>query len=205
MSKPLLGFDFRSVAGVGAGEYAIVENNNQFLKRLVNNLRLNFVELGLYLLKFKGEGQFHYYYDSFSDYVENELQFNKSTAYNMMAIAERFTVEGTIKPAFENYSYSQLNELKSLSDSNILENYPSSLSVSQIKDKKKNQLQSAKDDFQSSGKFVIKHSYTCHHNVYSNDLERGSGGAPFIPVLSKIIDEITESGVDFQVIIKVKE
>lgn len=203
----LNGSQFYSVVGVATGECNVIVNNNAYIKRLISNIRLDFIELGLYLLKFKGEGQYHYFYDNFSDYVEHELNFNKSTAYNLMAIAERFTFDGTIKPEFSDYSYSQFVELKGLSDQNILDNYPSSLSVSEIKKRKKEQFQSSKDDFQTSGKYINKYHFYCTVDpcsvlVCDNPAIKG---VPFKTKIDKIIHDLEISGSYCEIIINVLE
>lgn len=128
-----------NVSSVGT----VVNANNDYIKGLITRIKYDFIELGLALLKFKGEQQYLHYYDTFSDYIENELHFNKSTAYNLMNIAARFTVNGKLMSDFSNYSYSQLSCLLSVSEPD-LKKFSSDMSVRQIQELKNNNINVSK-------------------------------------------------------------
>ena len=133
--------------------FDVATHDSDKIKELITKIKSDFIYLGLLLKEFKEAEEYkNLNYASFESYVENELHFNKSTAYNLIAVQERFGDGMNINKKYVDYSYSQLTELVNYSDEE-LNIFPSSLSVRAIKD-----IKSADKISKRLEKGVIKHS-----------------------------------------------
>lgn len=134
------------------------------IKQCVYNVTSNFIEIGFRLWECE---HYHYYqelgFDSVCDYALSELGFKKSSTRNFIRVYERFCNHNVVKHAalgtlnsigvsnshsniqgnytllheYKNFTYSQLTELLSLSDSQIEAISPTPAdTVKKLRDKK---------------------------------------------------------------------
>ena len=95
--------------------FDIATHDSDKIKELITKIKSDFIYLGLLLKEFKEAEEYkNLNYASFESYVENELHFNKSTAYNLIAVQERFGDGMNINKKYVDYSYSQLRLIMSL-------------------------------------------------------------------------------------------
>lgn len=124
--------------------FDIATHDSDKIKELITKIKSDFIYLGLLLKEFKEAEEYkNLNYSSFESYVENELHFNKSTAYNLIAVQERFGDGMNINKKYVDYSYSQLRELVKFSDKELNE-FPANLSVRSILQKKKDKQDSTR-------------------------------------------------------------
>lgn len=125
--------------------FDVATHDSDKIKELITKIKSDFIYLGLLLKEFKEAEEYkNLNYASFESYVENELHFNKSTAYNLIAVQERFGDGMNINKKYVDYSYSQLTELVKYSDVELNNFYPASLSVRAIKNKKASEREAFK-------------------------------------------------------------
>lgn len=119
-----------------------------FIKNAVSNIAKEFVYIGFKLYECDYNKDFLAFgYDNISDFAFSELGFKKSTTYNFIRVYKRFAAklpdndgsplyQVTLK--YNDYSYSQLCEMLSLSDVDIIKSeIKPSDTIKDIRNKKK--------------------------------------------------------------------
>lgn len=120
------------------------------IREACDNIRNEYVYIGFQLNELNGSELFQHEAITIAEYAEMEFGFKKSLTYSMMKVAARFaTTESPytcIDSSYKGYSFSQLVELLSVPDEQIV-NYNPELTVKEIKELKKQNNTS----FQTSG------------------------------------------------------
>lgn len=117
------------------------------------NVKKNFIKIGYYLWAIKrgelyqfahkpGEQYctyYKFYSDSFTNFIHDYFGFSKTTTYNLIAIMEKFApgcLDGKCLSEYEDFSYSQLCEMVSMSDVQLSKVRPS-MTIREIRELKK--------------------------------------------------------------------
>ncbi len=139
------------------------------IKKEISKISSSFVYIGFLLWEVQ---EYKYYlsngYKNVADYAEQELGFKKSSTFNFIRVCETFSIKKDGKPSmylsanYDNFGYSKLCEMLSLSDS-VREEITSDMTVKQVREINK----LTKQLFQSSG---IKNNDVIEVNVI--DLEK---------------------------------
>lgn len=105
-----------------------------------DNLQSSFVWLSVYLndlARIYDESNIHSYgCKDIYDFAEKRFGFGRTSVKNFLAIYDKFIDGVTVKPAFRDYSYSQLTELVSI-PSLKLSDFSADMTIKQIREKKK--------------------------------------------------------------------
>lgn len=132
--------------------YYLDEYTNK-INEATQQIKSNYIYIGFLLNELANSENFSHEPYTIAEYAENEFGFSKSLTYSMMKVSERFCHGMFLSDRFKNYGYSQLVELLSVSDSDLVE-FNSDMSVREIKEKKRELKEKyvSRVSFQTSGK-----------------------------------------------------
>ncbi len=117
--------------------------NADKIKSLIDSVSKNYVNVGYILNQIKKEDLILCGYKDIYEYAEECFNFKSTSVKNMMSIAKKFCVDNeyyfSLKEEYKNFSYSQLTEMLSVSDSNLIE-FKEDMTIKEMKYLKKMQL-----------------------------------------------------------------
>ena len=159
--KDLIAFDTSQIKSMSElekenikAQKSHIQNTMSLIKESVKRVAAEFVYIGFKLYE---TDKYHEYtclgYDNISDFAFYELGFKKSTTYNFIRVYKRFACklpgvnEYQVTQKYQDFSYSQLCEMLSLSDEQIetMKINPSD-TVKQIREKKNSSVSDSECD-----------------------------------------------------------
>lgn len=128
---------------------AALNNHLQYIRKKSEDVVNNYVEIGFALISlrdsklYKARG-----YSNLIECIEAELGMKKSTAYNLMKIAEKFGDPETkrLAPQYSQYNYVQCLEMSTMSDDELAQVSPDMTRREMKKLKDSNRLESSKQE-----------------------------------------------------------
>lgn len=131
------------------GQETALNNHLQHIRKKSEDIVGNYVEIGFTLVNLKENKLFRAKgYDNLVDCVEAELNMKKSTAYNLIKIAEKFGDPETkrLKPAYSKYNYVQCLEMSNMTQEELSQAKPE-MSKREMKEiKKSNRLEKSTEN-----------------------------------------------------------
>lgn len=121
----------------------LAENVMKYLKSDVANIKEEYMKLGRHLYEFRNNEYYHDFgYASFEECVQNNLGLDKSSASRCINVWLKFADKTEIKEEYKDYSYSQLVEMVTMENPQIIS---PDMTVKEIREKKKELKQSSEN------------------------------------------------------------
>lgn len=119
LKKYILNMDVEKVPESGKEvDYNSLDDCVVSISNKLNGIAKSFIEIGTILVHIQENKLFSQRgYDNLLSFTEAEFSLSKTQTYNLISVSKKFSIDGMLKEGYDNFSFSQLVEMLSLSES----------------------------------------------------------------------------------------